>query len=186
MRITGCLAADDDGQGSNVVIHVLAEPDALCRCRNPIPPCPDRPNLLLSPLDMTLAEALAPSPEPAPTAALATAVVAGPKAAILPPPLLAELIRSGARVRHCDGPAKPEPGYRPSTALDEFVRLRDLTCRFPNCDAPAEVCDIDHTIPWSWGPTHASNLKAVCRKHHLLKTFWHGWSDQQLLDGAVV
>jgi Domain of unknown function (DUF222) len=38
---------------------------------------------------------------------------------------------------------KPEPGYRPSAALAEFVRLRDLTCRFPGCDEPAEVCDID-------------------------------------------
>ena len=44
---------------------------------NPIPPCRDRPNLLLSPRTLTLAEALAPSPEPAPTAAPATAVVAG-------------------------------------------------------------------------------------------------------------
>ncbi len=41
-----------------------------------------------------------------------------------------------------------ESGYRPSAALAEFVRLRDLTCRFPGCDAPAEVCDIDHTVPF--------------------------------------
>ncbi len=36
-----------------------------------------------------------------------------------------------------------EPRYRPSAALAEYVRLRDLTCRFPGCDKPAEVCDID-------------------------------------------
>lgn len=179
-----CPAADDDGRGSNVVIHVLAEADALAAEPDPaMSGSPESPSVTA---DMTLAEALAPSPEPAPTAAPATAVVAG-RSGIVPPPLLAELIRSGARVRHVRRPGeKPEPGYRPSTALDEFVRLRDLTCRFPNCDVPAEVCDIDHTIPWPWGPTHASNLKAVCRKHHLLKTFWHGWSDQQLPDGAVV
>ena len=45
-------------------------------------------------------------------------------------------------------PAEPaeaaEPGYRPSAALSEFIRWRDLTCRFPGCDAPAERCDIDH------------------------------------------
>ncbi|MCV7002120.1 13E12 repeat family protein, partial [Mycolicibacterium alvei] len=29
-----------------------------------------------------------------------------------------------------------EPGYRPSVALSEFIRWRDLTCRFPGCDAP--------------------------------------------------
>ncbi len=72
-----------------------------------------------------------------------------------------------------------EPGYRPSAALAEFVRCRDLTCRFPGCDQPAEVCDIDHTVPFPAGPTHASNLKLLCRYHHLLKTFYTGrggWS----------
>ena len=83
---------------------------------------------------------------------------------------------------------KPEPGYRPSVALAEFVRLRDSTCRFPGCDEPAEVCDIDHTVPFPFGPTHPSNLKLLCRFHHLLKTFYSscgGWADRQLPDGTV-
>ncbi|ORB36724.1 hypothetical protein BST41_25275, partial [Mycolicibacterium porcinum] len=49
-----------------------------------------------------------------------------------------------------DEPAVPEgsePGYRPSVALSEFIRWRDLTCRFPGCDAPVQRCDIDHTVP---------------------------------------
>jgi hypothetical protein len=82
----------------------------------------------------------------------------------------------------------PEPGYRPSAALAEFVRCRDLTCRFPGCDQPAEVCDIDHTVPFPMGPTHPSNLKLLCRYHHLLKTFYTGiggWTDRQLPDGTV-
>jgi Domain of unknown function (DUF222) len=62
--------------------------------------------------------------------------------------------------------AGPESGYRPSAALAEFVRFRDLTCRFPGCDQPAEVCDIDHTVPFPLGPTHPSNLKLLCRYHH--------------------
>lgn len=100
--------------------------------------------------------------------------------------MIAELIRGGATVRHVRRPSdKPEPGYRPSAALDEFVRFRDLTCRFPNCDVPAELCDIDHTVPWPFGPTHPSNLKCMCRKDHLLKTFWDGWSDVQFPDGTV-
>jgi hypothetical protein len=40
-------------------------------------------------------------------------------------------------------PAGAESGYRPSAALAEFVRFRDLTCRFPGCDQPADVCDIN-------------------------------------------
>jgi hypothetical protein len=66
------------------------------------------------------------------------------------------------------------------------VRCRDLTCRAPGCDRPATECDLDHTIPYAdGGPTHASNLKALCRLHHLMKTFW-GWRDRQLPDGAVI
>jgi hypothetical protein len=70
--------------------------------------------------------------------------------------------------------------------LADFVRCRDLTCRFPGCDQPAVRCDLDHSIAYAdGGPTHASNLKCLCRLHHLIKTFW-GWSDQQLPDGTVV
>jgi hypothetical protein len=82
--------------------------------------------------------------------------------------------------------AAPEPGYVPSKALADFVRCRDLTCRWPGCDHPAFDCDIDHTIPHAdGGPTHASNLKCYCRTHHLVKTFW-GWCDQQLPDGTII
>jgi hypothetical protein len=56
---------------------------------------------------------------------------------------------------------RSERGYRPSTALAEFVRCRDLTCRFPGCHQPAEVCDLDHTVPFPLGLTHASNLKLL-------------------------
>ena len=91
-------------------------------------------------------------------------------------PIAADTVRSFAsRARRKslviprDVPA--EKGYRPSTALAEFVRFRDLFCRFPGCDVEAEFCDIDHTIPFAvGGPTHPSNLKCECGKHHLLKT----------------
>ena len=82
-----------------------------------------------------------------------------------------------------------EPHYRPSAALAEFVRCRDLTCRFPGCDRPASIADIDHTVPYPLGPTHPSNLKLLCRLHHLLKTFYtgpRGWIDRQLPDGTVI
>lgn len=101
--------------------------------------------------------------------------------------LLRELAATARRrplVHPGDCPA--EPGYRPSRALADFVRARDLTCRAPGCDAPATACDIDHTVPHAdGGPTHASNCKLLCRVHHLLKTFW-GWRDEQLPDGTVI
>jgi hypothetical protein len=106
---------------------------------------------------------------------------------LLPPELIAELAKA-ARLRPLVHPrdAAPEAGYVPSRALAEFVRLRDLTCRFPGCDVPATRCDVDHSIPHrEGGPTHASNLSAKCRLHHLLKTFW-GWRDEQLRDGTII
>lgn len=105
---------------------------------------------------------------------------------LISPELLAELTAT-ARLRplFAAADAAPESGYRPSRALADFIRARDLTCRAPGCDRPATRCDIDHTIPWPSGPTHASNLKALCREHHILKTFW-GWRDLQLQDGTVI
>ncbi len=107
----------------------------------------------------------------------------------LPAPLLRELAGT-AKLKPLELPPPIcEPGYRPSTALSEFVRCRDLTCRFPGCDAPAAVCQIDHTIPYPVGPTHPSNLKLLCVFHHLLKTFYigaDGWADKQLPDGTVI
>ncbi|MGB3482113.1 MAG: DUF222 domain-containing protein [Mycobacterium sp.] len=100
---------------------------------------------------------------------------------------IAAKIAAGAKIRHLTAPGKePESRYRPKVALDEWVRARDLTCRFPNCDRPAQFCDWDHTVPWPAGPTHASGGKMLCRLHHLGKTFWAGWSDVQHPDGTVV
>src|SRR5699024_2232982 len=82
-----------------------------------------------------------------------------------------------------------EAGYRPSAALERFIRCRDLTCRFPNCDRPAEYCDVDHTVPYPLGPTHPSNLKRLCRKHHWLTAVGsgpNGWRDAQRPDGVVI
>lgn len=119
-----------------------------------------------------------------PTAALMTS------GGFIPNPLLEQLIRDGAQVVPLAAPCEEaEPRYRPSAKLQRFVRSRDLTCRFPGCDAPAEVCDIDHAIAYPLGPTHPSNLRCLCRKHHLLRTFWTGdggWSDKQLPDGTIV
>jgi hypothetical protein len=105
---------------------------------------------------------------------------------VIAPALLAEL-KTAARQRPLIIPveASPDPSYHPSRALADFIRARDLTCRGPGCDKPATYCDIDHTVPWPFGATHASNLKCLCRDHHILKTFC-GWKDKQLADGTVI
>ncbi|OBH74863.1 hypothetical protein A5682_01875 [Mycobacterium mantenii] len=114
----------------------------------------------------------------------APAVVSGVEG-LLPAEVLTELAAS-ARLVPLRPPAAAEPRYAPSAALADFVRCRDLTCRAPGCERPASACDLDHTIPYAdGGPTHASNLKALCRGHHLMKTFW-GWRDHQLPDGTVI
>ncbi len=104
---------------------------------------------------------------------------------LIPAEVLVELAKS-ARLVPLMTPAGAETRYTPSTALADFVRCRDVTCRAPGCDRPATDCDVDHTIPYAeGGATHASNLKALCRLHHLMKTFC-GWRDRQLPDGTVI
>ena len=110
----------------------------------------------------------------------------------VPAPLLAELRQMGVAVRPVLTAADvtATPSYRPTAGQQRFVRTRDMTCRFPGCDHPAEFCDVDHTNPYDAnGLTHPSNLKTLCRKHHLLKTFWvgrGGWTDEQHPDGTIV
>jgi len=82
--------------------------------------------------------------------------------------------------------APPEPRYRPSRNLADFVKWRDLTCRWPGCDRPVDKCDIDHTVPYPAGFTHPSDLKHYCRIHHLIKTFHGGWAEQQMPDGTII
>jgi hypothetical protein len=178
--------ADTDPRAAAVTIHVVAEASALEAKPDPHT-SGERPSRPITP-EMTLAEALAPDPEPdmpAFPAPLPAYLIGGGS---VPAPMIAELFANGAKllpVRH-PGDAPPESGYRPSAALERFIGCRDMTCRFPGCDCPAEFADIDHTIPYPLGPTHASNLKCLCRKHHLLKTFWPIWRDQQYPDGTVV
>ena len=72
--------------------------------------------------------------------------------------------------------SRSELTYAPGTALDRRIRARDGNCRFPNCQVPARLCDIDHTTPFdrvhpeNGGLTVESNLACLCRRHHRLKT----------------
>ena len=185
-----CEAAAPDGRAAGITVHVLAEQAALdaaaaelrsaagapttTECRAPAAADPDNP--------------AAADRGRVPAAGMPTAVLLGGDA--VPTPLLAELLGLGVRVRPVQVPGTDaEPRYRPSLALAQFVRTRDMTCRFPGCDRPAEICDIDHGLPWPAGPTHPSNNRCLCRKHHLLRTFRGGpggWRDRQHPDGTIV
>ena len=128
-----------------------------------------------------------PAPQPAPATPARPAVILGLRGAVLPPAVLAQVLTRGATIRMIADPRTlpVHPGYRPTTAQDEFVRCRDLTCRIPGCDRPAIHTDLDHSNPWPAGPTHPANLNNKCRLHHLLKTFWEGWTEHQSPDGTL-
>jgi hypothetical protein len=189
-----CDAAEAPSPGS-VVIHVVAQHDTIAGSGPAVDAAAQHaaldgrpPRQYTRPLrDLTLAEALC-DDDPGEPSATPPAVMMG--GSFLPGPIArrAALTASIKKVVH-PGDSPPEPRYTPSPKLADFVRCRDLTCRFPGCDEPAERSDIDHTIPHPVGPTCASNLKCLCRFHHLLKTFWSGdggWRDRQLPDGTVI
>jgi hypothetical protein len=65
--------------------------------------------------------------------------------------------------------------YKVPKDLRTYLQIRDLTCRFPGCEQPAQLSDIDHTFDWQFGgETRAGNLACLCPGHHTLKgeTAW--------------
>ena len=171
---TDCPAAGADARATNVTVYVLADQTALDAVAEP---------------RFGEGEESPTAPEPKPPAHRPRSghIIGG---GTVPAPLLAQLVNNGATVKPLRHPSDlpAEPHYRPSTALAAFIRARDLTCRFPGCDQPASYCDIDHAIAYPMGPTHPANLRCLCRKHHLLKTFWTGrggWSDRQHPNGTI-
>lgn len=76
--------------------------------------------------------------------------------------------------------------YKPPKDLQDWVRVRDKTCRHPGCNRAAVRCEIDHTTPWSQGgETRAGNLGAFCKKHHAFKSLGF-WKHRQPVDGTIV
>jgi Domain of unknown function (DUF222) len=187
-----CPAATDDGRATNTVIHILG--DASVFDAEPDPAMHGDGKTQTAQASQPETEP-SPSAEPAPAPAASSAPARRPNpgvilgGAIVPAALLAELIRLGAKVQYVRAPGpEPENHYAPSAKLAEYIRMRDMTCRHPGCDRPADRTDIDHTQPWPQGATHPSDLKCYCRIHHLIKTHWTGdggWSDRQLPDGSV-
>lgn len=64
----------------------------------------------------------------------------------------------------------PENRHDPCPALQRHLAAYYPTCIAPTCTARATICDNDHIIEYPLGPTHVTNLRPLCRHHHLLKT----------------
>ena len=76
--------------------------------------------------------------------------------------------------------------YTPPAGLADFVRARDVVCRFCTCGQPAARADLDHTVAYAnGGPTSDRNLYAGSRHHHLGKTHAPGWHVDQHDDGRI-
>jgi hypothetical protein len=111
--------------------------------------------------EMTLAEVIAEcNADPGePLATPPGVIIGGP---LLPGPVVARaaLHAKVVPIVH-PGNAPPETRYVPSAALADFVRSRDLTCRFPHCNVPADRCDTDHTITYRSG-RHVRRTSSPC------------------------
>jgi hypothetical protein len=71
-----------------------------------------------------------------------------------------------------------EDRYVPSRKLKHLLRARSQTCTAPACNAQAQYCDIDHTVPHPDGPTCECNTNPKCRRHHRTKQA-PGWNAAQ-------
>jgi hypothetical protein len=71
-----------------------------------------------------------------------------------------------------------EDRYVPSRKLKHLLRARSQTCTAPACNAQAQYCDIDHTVPYPDGPTCECNTNPKCRRHHRTKQA-PGWNATQ-------
>ena len=124
---------------SSVVVNVYTDQDTLDGLKGIAPqtpaPTPEAPVPSTPEPSTEAPEAPAPTPAaPSKPASSGTALLSGTE--VMPTPLLAELLRNGAKLQPlCTPAAEPEPHYRPSAKLARFVRGRDLTCRFPGCTA---------------------------------------------------
>ncbi|KAA0096169.1 DUF222 domain-containing protein [Mycolicibacterium sp. P1-18] len=161
--------AGENPPSTGVVVYVIASADTV----SPPPPTPDTPELPApEPVDTVDADRATPAPiddctaldgnapamfaKPLRELTLTEALTPAPGrfSSLRPAAMMGGQFLPGAiacratigatitRIVH-PGQAPPEPRYRPSKKLADFVRCRDLTCRFPGCRAPATNCDLD-------------------------------------------
>jgi hypothetical protein len=77
-------------------------------------------------------------------------------------------------------------GRSPGRALRRRTEIRDRTCTYPGCRAPAHGTDADHTHDWAaGGRTRDDNLGSTCRHDHRVKHDG-GWQVSQPAAGHLI
>lgn len=75
--------------------------------------------------------------------------------------------------------------YQIPDGLRRWLRIRDGSCRFPNCNIRTQRSDIDHTHDWGRdGTSDHGNLAHLSRGHHTLKHHG-GWRVTQTRPGVL-
>lgn len=75
--------------------------------------------------------------------------------------------------------------YQIPDGLRRWLRIRDGSCRFPNCNIRTQRSDIDHTNDWGRdGTSDHGNLAHLSRGHHTLKHHG-GWRVTQTRPGVL-
>ncbi len=122
-------------------------------------------------------------PAPPATAAMASILERARAAAGRAAAAAAERRREDEQSGGC-GHGLASSAYRPPPRIAELIIARDCTCRFGPCRRPAELCDLDHVIPFDQGGlTCSCNIGGKCRQHHQLKQHPR-WSVAQPVPGV--
>jgi hypothetical protein len=83
------------------------------------------------------------------------------------------------------GMPPPVDRYEHTPPQRRFVKVRDGTCRQPDCHNRAGL-DLDHVDAYACGgETDCTNLCCLCRRHHRLKTHARGWRYVMTSDGVL-
>ena len=76
--------------------------------------------------------------------------------------------------------------YTPPAALADFVKARDVHCRFPGCRRKVVNGELDHLVAYAaGGATSSTNLAGFCVRHHHLKHAGGGWHVRAQPDGGL-
>jgi hypothetical protein len=111
-----------------------------------------------------------------------------PRPVTMSPTRIGELRRAARSLPRPGLLTRPHPfgtpgAYRVPRWLRRLLIVRRPRCEWPGCGIRATRCDLDHDLPWPYGPTCACQVGPLCRRHHRVKQL--GWTKHRTGDGAV-